>query len=216
MPRIPSLDAAAASIRIDAEQGLLSSWAHSTVVDEHTGGPVIEREVFDALHAAAGLAPDWPEGNAGILHVYGYWFSSVKTPFGMKRDRWVDGHLASALGLKPDAFLWRSSTPENRVTETLLEPETLLKLVTEAALPLLHEPPAHVTGTADARVGNLKTRVVLQRGPGADATALVYGIDAGDGFRLVTLFPLQGDTDAVMADFTSNPRLRWNAVDPRG
>lgn len=203
--RFPSLDEAAASLSTDATQGFLNSWAHSTVIDEHTGGPVIERPVFDALHAAARLAPGWPEGNAGVLHVYGYWFSSVKTPFGMKRDRWVQGHLAKALGLEPNAFHWRSSSST-----------TLLERVTEAALPLLRDPPTHVMGSADARVGELKTRMVLQRALGADATALVYGIDAGEGFQLVTAFPLQGDGDAVLADFTSNPRLRWNAVDPRG
>ncbi|HIY67051.1 MAG TPA: amino acid deaminase [Candidatus Agrococcus pullicola] len=205
MHRLPSIEEAAASIRTDAVNGLLQSWARSTVVDEHIGDPVIEREVFDALHTTAGFEPSWPEGNAGVLHVYGYWFSTVKTPFGMKRDRWIDGHLAEALGLKPSAFRWNPTAPA-----------TLLQRVTETALPLLQEPPRDAIGTEDAHLDDLHTRVVLLRAAGAAATALVYGIDAGEGFRLVTLFPLQGDTDAVLADFTSNPRLRWNAVDPRG
>ena len=205
VPCLLSLDEAVASIRADAAHGLLRSWARSTVVDEHTGGPVVERDVFDTLHEAADLPAEWPEGNAGVLHVYGYWFSNVRTPFGFKRDRWVDGHLARALGLESNAFHW-----------SLNSPETLLERVTETALPLLQEPPRDAIGTEDAHLDDLHTRVVLLRAAGAAATALVYGIDAGEGFRLVTLFPLQGDTDAVLADFTSNPRLRWNAVDPRG
>ena len=47
--------------------------------------------------AAAGLAAAFPVGNAGLLHVYGYWFSDEPTPYGFKRDRWVDGALAGAL-----------------------------------------------------------------------------------------------------------------------
>lgn len=48
---------------------------------------MIERPVFDALHEAAGLSADWPVGPAGVLHVYGYWFSGMQTPFCLNRNR---------------------------------------------------------------------------------------------------------------------------------
>ena len=90
---VPSIDTAVAHIRRDAEAGRLEGWGQSTLIDEFTGVPSIERELFDTLHAAAGLTATFPVGNAGVLHVYGYWFSEVPTPFGYKRDRWADGAL---------------------------------------------------------------------------------------------------------------------------
>ena len=201
---LPSLDEAAASLRSDAASGLLDAWGQSTIIDEHAGAPVIEQPIFDALHKAAGIPAAWPIGNAGVLHVYGYWFSSLQTPFGLKRDRWVQGELALALGLPAHAFRWDPAAST-----------TLLERVTEAAIPHLTAGRTHTGSLADARVGDLHTRVALARSAATTTTALIYGIDAGSGFRLVTAFPFQGDTDAMLADFTRHPRLRWNAVEPQ-
>ncbi|WP_217133314.1 hypothetical protein [Leucobacter chinensis] len=110
-------------IRRDAAAGRLAAWGRSTVIDENTGVPSFDEPLFAELHAAAGIDADFPVGNAGLLHVYGYWFSHVMTPYGLKRERWQDGKLAAALGLPADAFHLHdrgATTPLERVMNATL------------------------------------------------------------------------------------------------
>ncbi|WP_428831926.1 amino acid deaminase [Gulosibacter sediminis] len=200
MDRTEWLPRALADIGEDAAAGRFAQWGRSTVIDENTGGPVLDRKLFDHLHDAAGIEATYPVGNAGLLHVYGYWFSDEPTPYGYKRDRWLDGNLALALGLPAEAF-------------HLDGPGTLLERVTAAIHPSLLAPPADARGTADVRLGSAKARVVLLGADEASNTALIYGIDGGDGFRLISAFPLTGDSRSVLADFVEHPRYRWNADD---
>jgi hypothetical protein len=187
-----------ADIGEDAAAGRFAAWGRSTIIDENTGGPVLDRELFARLHDAAGIEANYPVGNAGLLHVYGYWFSDEPTPYGFKRDRWADGHLARALGLPADAF-------------HLGGDRTLLERVTETIRPPLLAPPADARGTADVRLGDATARVVLIGADEASTSALIYGIDHGNGFRLITAFPLAGEPREVLADFVEHPRYRWNA-----
>lgn len=204
----PDLSLVLDHIRRDAAKNRFADWGRSTILDEHTNAPVIDKRLFDLLHEAAGIAANFPVGNAGLLHVYGYWFSDVVTPFGYKRDRWVDGHLARALGRGPTEFHL-----ENGQSTTLLE------RVVDAALPLLTATREDIDGgssggrVADALFEGLRTRVVLASAGTCSATALVYGIDGGTGMRLVTTFPFAGDTRQLLRDFVEHPRLRWNAID---
>lgn len=198
-----SLPLALELIAADALAGRFARWGLSTVVDENTGEPVIDGELFDELHRAAGIPARFPIGNAGVIHVYGYWFSTALTPYGYKRDRWQDGVLARLLGERADAFLLTGdgdSTPLQRVTA--------------AALPLLEHPPASARGRADVDLDGLKARAVLVGGD-ASSTAVVYGVDSGEGWRLVTMFPLSGSAEAVVREVSADRGLRWNAVDPR-
>ena len=222
-----------AEVRADAAAGRFSSWGGSTLIDEFTGVPSIPRELFDALHEAAGIRATFPVGNAGLLHVYGYWFSRVRTPFGYKRDRWLQGDLARALGCAGQEFLLGTT-----------ESGTTLARVTRAALPVLLDPPAGAT-VAEAEFGSPSgprvARVVLHAAEPGGPTALVYGIGdgvsrgdgptpvgvtAGEGddregrrdpaaqrpLRLITAFPVSGDPAGVLADFARAPGARWNAV----
>ena len=191
-------------MRSDAAAGRFAVWGRSTLIDEFTGVPSIPRELFDALHAAAGIPAAFPVGNAGLLHVYGYWFSAVPTPFGFKRDRWRDGALARALGKPADAFLLFGHGT------------TALERVTAAALPVLRTPPAAAL-QAEAIIatpaGPRPSRVVLRRADPAGPAALVYGIAGASGpLELVTAFPLAGDPEPLLGDFAAEPRPRWNAV----
>lgn len=202
--RPPDMSLVASHLRADAAADRFSSWGLSTVVDEHVGRPVVPRSLFEELHALAGVKARFPLGNAGVLHVYGYWFSTVVTSYGYKRDRWQDGELAQALGCAPDAFHLDAETGT-----------TPLQRVTAAVSPLLRHPSTASGGWADADVGGLHTRTVLHRAPGAAQTALCYGLDSGDGMRLITTFPVAGDTHALLLEVAGAPRLRWNAVVPR-
>jgi hypothetical protein len=186
------------AIDADAAADLFSQWACSTVVDEHVGTPVLPRPVFEALHDRAGVDAVWPVGNAGILHVYGYLLSTTPTPFGLKRDRWLDGALAAACGLPADAFLpWRTAA-------TLLERVTAAQECLFAAASTLTEDLRESLG--DGVVG--ETAV----GPGVGrVSALGYGL-VGSSRRYVTMFPVS-DPGAIEAAITAGPpRVRWNGV----
>ncbi|MGW9022002.1 amino acid deaminase [Leucobacter chromiiresistens] len=216
--RSPDLDFVLGCARDDAAAGRLALWGASTLIDEHTGVASFDRQTFDALHEAAGVAAEFPVGNAGLIHVYGYWFSEVPTPFGFKRDRWQQGDLARALGRPADAFhLSRGADAEGPGS-------TPLQRVTDAALPHLRRPPQQArVGEADLRGSGAdaarRSRVVLvQRGDRDASPALVYGIaPAGRAettapLQLITAFPFAGDADALLADFEAHPAPRWNAV----
>lgn len=199
-------------VRDDAAAGRLAEWGSSSVIDEHTNTASFGRALFDALHAAAGLHAEFPVGHAGLIHVYGYWFSEVATPFGFKRARWQDGELARALGRSDDAFHLRRGSP-------LRDPEsTPLQRVTEAALPPLRHPIAG-SPVGEALIGERLSRVVLVERAGADGpAALVYGIAAAsvthvdEPLRLITAFPYDGDRQELIAEFEAYPAPRWNAV----
>lgn len=203
------LELVCAQISQDAAADRFAHWGSSTLIDEFTGVATIDRELSDELHRAAGLNSEFPIGNAGLLHVYGYWFSEVPTPFGLKRDRWLHGELAAALGLPNDAFHLRHDSGS-----------TLLDRVQRVMLPLLRQPPAGAL-VAEAVVDGRFSRVVVcsapQRMVGPQNSALIYGLaPAGGGqsapLSLITAFPLAGDPALLLAEFSAHPSLRWNAV----
>ncbi len=232
---LPALAPVLDAVRRDTAAGHLALWGASTLIDEHTGVPSIDAALFDTLHRAAGVDADFPVGHAGLLHVYGYWYSTVPTPFGYKRDRWHDGSLARAFGLPADAF--HLDAPQAGRPGSAPGPgPTLLARVTAAALPVLRRPPAGSL-VADAVLDGRLSRVVLHRAPGADAPALVYGIEpsgsggtgsaaspggepavppgstpASDRLVLLTTFPFSGDPAPLLEEFAREPMLRWNAV----
>jgi hypothetical protein len=195
----------AACIEADAVAGRFADWGSSTVVDENTGEPVIGEGFFAELHAAAGLPCAWPVGNAGLLHVYGYLLSRVETPYGRKRDRWVDGGVARALGLPAEAF-----------TPWFAGGSTPLERLTRAAAPLVDAHPesdSRILFRYDETPGGLAARTVVVRDSGSGTTALLYLVGGADALRLVTLFPVEGFDDAWAARLLREPaRLRYNAA----
>ncbi|MBC9945093.1 hypothetical protein ICL81_11360 [Leucobacter sp. cx-328] len=225
-PTPPALSTVLDQVRTDASANRFALWGRSTVIDEHTKVPSFSQPIFEALHAAAGIQARFPVGNAGLIHVYGYWFSDVLTPFGYKFDRWRDGALAHALKLPSHAF-WIES-PEHPST-------TALDRVLTAIHPVLEAPAAGVV-TADAQLtlasGTRHSRLVLCPPAKASAlqpAALIYGIASAAAppmsvpgtpsptgvrpeFQLITAFPFSGDPQILATDFTTDPRPRWNAV----
>lgn len=194
--RLPWL---ADAIAVDAAADRFARWGRSTVIDENTGTAVLYPALFDALHARAGLPARFPVGNAGLLHVYGYLLSTTPTPYGLKRERWLDGTLARAYGLPETAFLpWAERAGG----------ETLLARIADAADALLATGDVH-----EEPVGDAVARIALGRRAAAGASALAYALDRGGKRHLITTFPV-ASADAVLAEVRSSaPRLRWNAVD---
>lgn len=186
----------------DRAHGLFEAWGASTVADENAGVPVLPESVVSALASRAGLAVQYPVANAGLLHVYGYLLSTVPTPYGFKRDRWLDGQLAVALGLDASAFLpWD------------LADGTLLERVTRAVHPVATG--SRTDGVLHQREDQVAEGVTalttLWRSRGSDAAALVYALDEGRGIRLITTFPV-ADPTSLIAGLEAPPRLRFNAV----
>lgn len=185
----------ASAIHDDRAAGRFAVWGRSSVIDENTGAAVIPRALFEELHGHADIAADWPLGNAGVLHCYGYLLSLEPTPYGLKRERWTEGALARACHLPPDAFRPWGEGP------------TLLARATAAASALLATPAAGATQVIDAREARLALGAV--QGP----TALAYAVapTAGTTPLLVTMFPV-ADATIPLTEFLADPRLRWNAV----
>lgn len=181
------------AIDSDARAGRFDGWGWSTVMDEHVGGAVVPEALFAALHARAGIRAQWPAGNAGLLHVYGYLLSTVRTPYGFKRDRWLDGALACAYGLPAQAFVpWASD-------------RTLLDRVTDATDKLRQRKPVRV-----AKIAGASTSLSLGQRVQGGACPLLYLVDG----RLVTTFLVEFP-EQILAEWDEEPpRLRWNAATP--
>jgi hypothetical protein len=203
-------------IRADAGAGRFDEWGLSTVIEGGVAPPVIPPPLFDELHRLAGLTEQWPVGNAGVLHVYGYLLSAVRTSAGPKRSRWLNPSLARGLGLDDDAL-----------TPWAAEP-TVLARVAAIARPIMDSPgdaagvqlwidetnETNATNATDATAdaSTVARTVVVRTHPSTDAV-LFYAVDEGEGMRLITVFPVARFDDAWIADrLSSPPRLRYNAV----
>lgn len=189
----PAMDTVLACIARDRAEGLLDRWSSSTVIDENVGEAVVERDVFERIHSAGGVNARFPIGNAGLVHVYGYLFSTVVTPYGYKSDRWNDGVLATTLGHSSGYFRLGDGD------------ETPLARVLGTAEPLLLDPPAsaHV---AEWDADGARQRAIVTEG------VLVSGVDEGAGMRLLTIFPVADAAAFARGLAAEAPRLRWNAA----
>ena len=176
---------------IDArDEELMDRWWLSTIIDENTGGPVLERTTFDWIdHALADRERvGWPVSHAGLLHTYGYLLSTAWTPYGWKADRYLDGVLATLLGVGLDDLTpWTpTGTLLSNLTAALdrtVESDRQVRVVEEAGQLRI--------GQADRRAGTLRTRIFpTESGLGEDL--LVYSIDFDDDDRerYVTTFPI--------------------------
>lgn len=194
------LPGVAASLRRDAANGLFDAWDLSTAIDENTGESVLPEAVFQHLHAAAGLDATWPTGNAGLLHVYGYLFSLAETPYGLKRERWLDAGLAAAYG---EPTLFHAEALGGDAPSV-----TPLARITAAARALLA---GHTV--REERIGPVRARIAIGRRAASGPYALAYAIDRGSGERLVTTFPVTSPADTLAAIDAAPPRLRWNAAE---
>ena len=191
----------AQQIEQDASAGRFSRWGLSTVVDENTGAPVMSLELFAELHRLAGLDASWPVGNAGLIHVYGYLLSTASTPYGLKRDRWVNGDVARALGLEPSMFTpWfgpeSAGTPLHRLA-VALSPIFDAPDRAPGVDFVMHESSDHIVATT-----------VLVRHPGSEHSALLYAVDG----KLLTAFPFEISASSIASLQAEPPRLRYNAV----
>ncbi len=90
---------------------LLALWGTSLDVDELDHAEIVPPAVLDALLSRAHApARDGMKMHAGIAHTYGYLLSTLRTPFGYKRARWVKTDLELAFSLTKGALGPRPAT----------------------------------------------------------------------------------------------------------
>ncbi|WP_222438827.1 hypothetical protein [Rhodococcus sp. BP22] len=180
----------------------MANWASSTVIEDNVQAPVFDECVFSWLHSGVPGAFEFPIGHAGLMHVYGYLLSSVETPYGLKRGRWLTDDLAKAFGLKPSFFFPTASTVP------------LMERVASVALPTLTDPTAdsRTILTVDEVVDRRRCmRTVYIRDPMSNSTALLYGSVSGDDVQIVTAFPIGPMTAQSVQDRLAEPtRHRYN------
>ena len=204
-----------ANIKADAASGILGCWGDSTLIDENVGRPVIAESVLQQLLGAAGLEGSLERANAGVAHTAAYLFAPERTPFGHKRDRWLDGQLQRTLGAERGRIL-----PIPRMG-------TLLSNVTEAL-------DAHLGGEARDWVdtnamqasllveqdpgSGVRTRTWLLRRRNLSGGAVVYTVELpGEKPRYITVFPVDDRFETRLdeaAQETGPLRGRFNAVLP--
>lgn len=89
---------------------VFSFWGRSLNADAHAGQTIVDPAVLRAIGVLAGVPMRGRVVHAGLQHTYGYLFSLIQTPYGLKRDRWVSedwergfGFDHSLLGPQPRA-----------------------------------------------------------------------------------------------------------------
>lgn len=228
-------------IEIDARRrGPLSFWGRSVNCDEITQTQIVDPAVLGVLGRVAGKPLSSATPHAGLQHTYGYLFSVIETPYGMKRDRWTETGLEAALNIPPDSLgpapdsgtlltnaTWlagriafrRHHTAGDRLSHWLSSkaaPELVAKDFT--ALPhqrITESVKERITGT-----WQLQTDLVCVQEP--DHWLLVYSLRnaARHIHQLITLFPVTGANRQDLANRAAIPRrtdirLRFNAWLPR-
>lgn len=78
----------------------LASWGRSLNYDEHAQAVIVEPPILKLLGELAGVPMRGRILHAGLMHTFGYLFSLIETPFGKKRDRWVESDLEKGLGIE--------------------------------------------------------------------------------------------------------------------
>lgn len=68
---------------------LLMFWGESLNFDSNVKKMIVDEKIIADLQGAFGIKNNNLQVHAGIIHTYGYLFSTLKTPYGYKRERWI-------------------------------------------------------------------------------------------------------------------------------
>ncbi len=90
----------AMQIRKDVRRGgPLPFWGRSRNHDELAGTQMVDPAILDVIAELSGVRLCHVTPHAGLQHTYGYLFSTVETPFGFKRDRWLGTEISGPFHL---------------------------------------------------------------------------------------------------------------------
>src|SRR5262245_58785993 len=80
-------------VRDSKYPGLPALWGRCVNVDENAGKTIVHPAILEAIGIVAGVPMHGPVFHAGLQHTYGYLFSTLQTPYGLKRERWLSTHM---------------------------------------------------------------------------------------------------------------------------
>ena len=83
---------------------LLMFWGERKNFDSNAKKKIVNDKIIDELQTIFNIKNDNSIVHAGVMHTYGYLFSTIDTPYGYKRKRWIAPTINIGLGLKSRAF----------------------------------------------------------------------------------------------------------------
>lgn len=86
--------------QIKNDQSLISMWGLSQNFDSGAKQIILNEKIIGDLQARFNIKNDNQVVHAGIMHTYGYLFSTLNTPYGFKRWRWTIPTFTEGMGLK--------------------------------------------------------------------------------------------------------------------
>lgn len=219
-------------------------WGHSLNFDEGAQKQIVPSSWMTTLYTWFQLTPPAQTNSsgriiehAGLQHSYGYLLSTIRTPFGMKRDRWINNEVEIGLKLPEgtlhpeknplEGFLTNISVLGISLSNSYTEAEKNV-LLTDCASPSLSKHlAAHPTRTAyfhsekipNSAVRAETTLVEFLNRPAnpaqENAYLLIYALRTSTSTaKLITLFPVnEGMLHSLETGRTNGetPRLRYNA-----
>ena len=85
--------------RVGKERSVLTRWGRSVNTDEFANQDIVAPDILSLLGEIIGVPMRPPGFHAGIQHTYGYLLSRIATPYGFKRDRWIQSTIEGGFGL---------------------------------------------------------------------------------------------------------------------
>jgi len=83
---------------------MLGLWGESYNFDEHARRRIVHPAIVQLIGRIAGIEMKGRIVHAGLQHTYAYLFSLIDTPYGFKRERWVETGLEQGLAVDEDAL----------------------------------------------------------------------------------------------------------------
>ena len=80
---------------------IVDAWGACSAIDENTGSVIVHPGIARALHRCFGVHEE--PLHAGLHHTAGYLLSNARTPFGLKRRRWLEDTIEKGFGLPNSA-----------------------------------------------------------------------------------------------------------------
>jgi hypothetical protein len=171
-------------------------WTDSTPFDEVAQEFILPDKILDALsirHVITGGVVHVP---AGLMHTYGYLFSQLKTPYGLKSKRWLESRLDERLGLSAGTFGPLPSKGEfaTNVTESFLKAKDIGSIEQKVSW---KAPDGHIVkASVFTQLVPLKP---LPNFETKDSYLLIYSVVQDGRRRLVTGFPIDdGFAQSIM------------------
>jgi hypothetical protein len=220
-------------LRIAAEVSR-KCWTDSNLLDANAKADILPPGVMKGLGIPRRVTAGVAHAPAGMMHTYGYLFSQLQTPYGLKGRRWIEARIDERLGLPAGTF--GPEPPAGEFTSNLTA--VLYRLIGVSGAPSAAarlEPTATPLGRLEDDVtwetpegrkvsASVRTHLFDMRSvPGAaedGAPLLIYEVFRGGRHLLVTAFPAAGGTadfirSAKPADDAAFKPLYNLYVDPR-